>query len=113
MLHGTDMEGWNDVHVSTGGRDYSFPVPNFNTIHLLVSELNQTVTKMPEHTEIYDFSVCVYQSTEFKLWQKFFETFCSSFEVFMCGSDCVFLPELPMNSNTEFWWAWKVTKQFF
>jgi hypothetical protein len=60
------------------------------------------VTEVPEHTKIYDLSVCVYQSTEFKLQQKFFETFCSSFEMFMCGSDCVFLPELPMNSNTEF-----------
>jgi len=84
------MEGWNDVHVSTVSIDYSFPVLNFIRIHLLVSELKQVVTKIPEYTEMYDFSICVYQSTEFKLQQNIFETFCSSFEVFMCGSDLCF-----------------------
>jgi hypothetical protein len=72
MLHGTDMEGWNDVYVSAVGIDYSFPVPDFVRIYLLISELKQTVTKIPEYTEIYDLSICVYQSTEFKLQQKLF-----------------------------------------
>lgn len=71
MLYGTDMEGWND-DVSTVGIDYSFPVLNFIKIHLLVSELKQTVTKIPEYTEIYDLSICVYQSIKLKQQQTIF-----------------------------------------
>ena len=56
------------------------------------------MTKMPEYTEKYDLSICVYQSTEFKLQQKFFQNLCACFEVFICGTDCIFIPELPMNS---------------
>lgn len=104
MLCGTDMEEWND-DVSTVGTDYSFPVLNFIKIHLLVSELKQTVTKIPEYTEIYDFSICVYQSTEFKQQQKFLKPSVPLLKCLCVTVICVFVPELPMNSNTEFWWA--------